>query len=287
VLILGNPITVIWMSAITGFLIQDFGWQKTFIIEGVPSVLWAGAWILFVRDKPSEAGWITPEAASHLEMSLAEEQVSIPKISGVRDALLRKDVVLLSAQYFCWSIGVYGFVLWLPTILRRVGGLSMATTGLLAACPYCFAVAAMLVVSYVSDKTLRRKAMVWPLLLISAFALFGSFLFAQKSFAVGFLCLIVGGACMYAPYGPFFAIVPERIPQNVVAEAMACINSCGALGAFFGSYFVGLLRALTGNERAGYLLMSLSLACAALLFVFMDEPRRSRAANAFEVCEES
>jgi MFS-type transporter involved in bile tolerance (Atg22 family) len=92
---------------------------------------------------------------------------------------------------------------------------------------------------------------------------------------------------MYAPYGPFFAIVPERIPQNVVAEAMACINSCGALGAFFGSYFVGLLRALTGNERAGYLLMSLSLACAAMLFVFMDDPRRSRAANAFEVCEES
>jgi sugar phosphate permease len=286
VLILGNPITVIWMSAITGFLIQDFGWQKTFIIEGIPSVLWAGVWILLVRDKPSEAKWLMPEAARHLEMTLAEEQVSIPMISGVRDALLRKDVMLLSVQYFCWSIGVYGFVLWLPTILRRGGGLSMATTGLLAACPYCFAVAAMLLVSYISDKTLRRKVMIWPLLLLSAFALFGSFLFAQKSFVAGFLCLIVGGACMYAPYGPFFAIVPERVPKNVVAEAMACINSCGALGAFFGSYFVGLLRALTGNERAGYLLMSLSLACAALLFVFIDEPRRSRAATALEVGEE-
>jgi sugar phosphate permease len=271
ILILGNPITVIWMSAITGFLIQDFGWQKTFIIEGVPSILWAVVWILFVRDKPSEADWMTPEAATLLENRLAEDQISVPAIGAVRDALLRKDILLLAAQYFCWSIGVYGFVLWLPTILRRGGALSMANTGLLSACPYCIAVAAMLIVSYVSDKTLRRKSLVWPLLLTSSLALFGSFLFEQKSFAVGFLCLIVGGACMYAPYGPFFAIVPERIPRNVVAEAIAFINSCGALGAFFGSYLVGLLRALTGSERAGFLLMSLSLACAAALFLFLDE----------------
>jgi len=76
---------------------------------------------------------------------------------------------------------------------------------------------------------------------------------------------------MYAPYGPFFAIVPERIPRNVVAEAIAFINSCGALGAFFGSYLVGLLRAITGSERAGFLLMSISLACAAALFLFLAE----------------
>jgi nitrate/nitrite transporter NarK len=73
---------------------------------------------------------------------------------------------------------------------------------------------------------------------------------------------------MYAPYGPFFAIVPERVPRSVTAEVIALINSCGALGGFFGSYLVGLLRAVTGNERGGYLLMSLSLACSSLLFLF-------------------
>src|SRR5947207_10288234 len=30
-LILGNPVTVLWMSAITGFLIQAVGWQRTFV----------------------------------------------------------------------------------------------------------------------------------------------------------------------------------------------------------------------------------------------------------------
>ena len=271
ILILGNPVTVIWMSAITGFLIQDFGWQKTFILEGVPSILWAVVWILFVRDKPSEARWMTPEAAALLEKRLSGEQMSVPPIGAVRDALLRPDVLLLSAQYFFWSIGVYGFVLWLPTILRQGGALSMANTGLLSACPYVFAVLLMLLVSHISDKTLKRESLIWPLLLIAAVALFGSFLFAQKSFTIAFICLIVGGGCMYAPYGPFFAIVPERVTRNVAAEVIALINSCGALGAFFGSYFVGWLQAATGNPRAGYLLMSLSLAVSAILMLFLFE----------------
>jgi MFS-type transporter involved in bile tolerance (Atg22 family) len=48
---------------------------------------------------------------------------------------------------------------------------------------------------------------------------------------------------------------------------MALINSFGALGGFFGSYFVGLLQAVTGNDRAGYLLMSCSLILSALLML--------------------
>jgi sugar phosphate permease len=286
ILILGNPVTVIWMSAITGFLIQDFGWQKTFILEGAPSIVWAVIWILFVRDKPREARWMTPEAATLLENRLALEQVSLPPIGAVRAALIRSDVLLLAAQYFLWSVGVYGFVLWLPTILRQGGALSMANTGLLSACPYVFAVLLMLVVSQVSDKTSKRRSLIWPLLLTSALALFGSFLFAQKSFAIAFVCLIVGGGCMYAPYGPFFAIVPERVPKNVTAEVIALINSCGALGGFFGSYFVGWLQAATGNPRAGYLLMSLSLACSSMLFLFLVEPKQPDAILVPEACQE-
>jgi sugar phosphate permease len=277
ILILGNPITVIWMSAITGFLIQDFGWQKTFILEGVPSIAWAFVWIFFVRDKPSETTWMTPKAVALLEARLEQEQLSVPPVGAVCKTFLRGDVLLLSAQYFLWSVGVYGFVLWLPTILRQRGDLSIANTGLLSACPYACAVLLMLITSYVSDKTLRRQSLVWPLLLLAAIALFCSFLFAQRSFAIAFTCLIVGGACMYAPYGPFFAIVPERIPKTVTAEVLALINSCGALGAFFGSYFVGWLQAVTGNPRAGYLLMSLSLAFSASLFLFLRTPTTSSA----------
>jgi len=264
-LILGNPITVIWMSAITGFLVQALGWQRMFIVEGLPSVVWSFVWLAVVCDRPSNASWMPREAAEELESRLAAEQLLVPRIGAFREALIRPDVLLLGLQYFLWSVGVYGFVLWLPTMLRTGGSLSMANTGLYSACPYAAAVALMIVVSRFSDKTLERRRFVWVLLLIAAFALFGSFVFAQKSFVIGFLFLIAGGGFMYAPYGPFFALIPERAPQNVLAEVLAFINSCGALGGFCGSYFVGWLQSATGNAKAGYLLMSVCLAFAAII----------------------
>jgi sugar phosphate permease len=266
-LILGNPITVLWMSAITGYLIKIFGWQQTFVIEGVPTLLWATAWVLIARDGPSKARWIAPEAAESLEQQLAREQLGLAPVDAVRKALLRGDVLLLSLQYFCWSLGVYGFVLWLPTIVRQGGSLSIEETGLLSAIPYLAAVLLMWRVSQISDRTLKRESLVWPFLLMAGVALLGSFFFAEKSFTAGFICLIVTGACMYAPYGPFFAIVPERVPRNVTAEVLALINSCGALGAFAGSYLVGLLHAITGSSQTGYLLMAGSLVCSALLLL--------------------
>jgi sugar phosphate permease len=271
-LILGNPTTVLWMSAITGYLIRSFGWQRTFIFEGLPAIAWALVWIMVVRDYPQQARWMTSEAAERLETQLAKEQLSVVPVDAVRKVLLRGDVLLLSAQYFFWSLGIYGFVLWLPTILRKAGSLSIERTGLLAAVPYLGAALLMLLASYRSDKTLKRKQFAWPFLLIAGVALLGSSWFAERSFAVSFVCLVIGGACMYAPYGPFFAIIPERVPRNVVAEVLGLINGCGALGAFFGSYLVGFLQAVTKSSRAGYLLMSVSLILSALLLLALPAP---------------
>jgi len=267
ILMFGNPMTVLWMSVITGYLIQNFGWQKTFILEGIPSIVWAGLWLLIVRDKPLQASWMTGDAAQHLEIQLEQGQVSLAPVGTIQKALMRSDVLLLSVQYFSWSVGVYGFVLWLPTIVRQGASLSMGKTGLLSALPYLAAILGMAAVSILSDKMQRRQLLVWPFLLLSGVALFGSYVFLQKSFSVAFVSLIVGGACMYAPYGPFFAIVPERLPRNVTAEVFALINSCGALGGFLGSYLVGFLQSVTGKSSAGILLMSLSLACSAILLL--------------------
>jgi len=277
ILILGNPVTVLWMSAITGYLIQSVGWQMTFILEGLPSVAWALVWILCVRDKPSEAGWLDSQAVQQLEEKLAQEQGTVTPVKSLKEALLRGDVLLLSLQYFFWSIGVYGFVLWLPTIVHQGSSLSMGQTGLISAIPYLAAIVLMIIASYLSDKTLRREALVWPFLLLSGIAMLGSFFFAERSFALAFTCLILAGGCMYAPYGPFFAIIPERLPKNVTAEVLGFINGCGALGAFAGSYLVGLLQSLTGNSRAGFLLMSVSLIFSALLILLL--PRSSSQAS--------
>ena len=276
-LMLGNPVTVLWMSAITGFLIERFGWQRTFILEGVPSIAWAILWVLFVRDRPTEARWFPSGEARALTAQLAIEQRELPASAHattqtLRAALLRKDVIVLAIQYFCWSFGIYGFILWLPTIVREGASLNIGRAGLMSAAPYLLAIVMELVTGHLSDRAQRRRRYVWPPLLIAGLALMGSFLLQPHGFFWAYLCLLIACGGMYAPYGPFFAIMPERIPQNRVGEVMALVNSLGALGSFAGVLIVGSLRTITGSDGPGYLLMSFFLILSALLIIWLPDP---------------
>ena len=266
-LMLGNPVTVLWMSIVTGYLIHALGWQMTFIVEGLPSIVWAFIWLAIMRDKPDDAPWMSPEGSAALAQRLAQEQLILPAIRSWRQAFARQDVLLLSVVYFCWSVGVYGFVLWLPTILRAGNEMGIEKTGWLAAIPYLLAIILMLLASYFSDRSLRRRAVIWPFLVLAGVALFGSYLTAAHHFWISYAALIVAGGAMYAPYGSFFALVAESLPRNVLDEVLGLINSSGALGGFAGAWLVGLLQARTGNSRAGFLLMSGALIGSGLLML--------------------
>lgn len=271
-LILGNPVTVLWMSAVTGYLIGAVGWQRAFIYEGVPSVVWGFVWLAVVRDRPQQAAWMSPAACTLLEAELADEQRTIPQVANIWAALRHGSVAALCVQYFCWCVGVYGFVLWLPTVVRQGAALGMGITGLLSAVPYLAAIVLMIVASYYSDRSARRKRFVWPFLVVAGVALFGSYWFTGTSFWAAFAFLIVAGGAMYAPYGPFFAIIPEMLPANVAGEVTALVNSCGAFGSFVGTLAVGWLNERTGSPRAGFLLMSVALVVSGLIIVGLRGP---------------
>jgi len=264
-LILGNPVTILWMSVVSGYLVQAYDWRVMFIAEGLPAVIWAFCWWVMVSEKPSGAKWLSANEKAALSAKLAEEQAGLKVVKNYREAFKSPKVILLCAQYFCWSIGVYGFVLWLPSILKHGSSMGIVEAGWLSAVPYLLAVVAMLVVSWASDKLQNRKAFVWPFLLIGALAFAGSFLLGSTNFWLSYTLLVIAGGAMYAPYGPFFAIIPEMLPKNVAGGAMALINSMGALGSFVGSYLVGYLNGSTGGPSASYAFMASALLISALL----------------------
>jgi sugar phosphate permease len=263
ILILGNPVTVMWMAAVTGFLIKAVGWQMTFILEGLPSIVWAFVWIVVASDRPSQASWLSKACGGQLEAALELEQTVLPPHRNLASALHVPGVILLCIQYFFWSFGVYGLVLWIPEMIRSGSARGIETIGLLSAAPFLLAVVLMLLVAHFSDRALHRKIFVWPFLLLSGVALFSSYATSGNHFWLAYVSLIVAGGAMYAPYGPFFAIVPEMLPKTVAGEVMALINTFGAMGGFAGTWLVGWLQALTGNARAGFLTMSLSLLVSA------------------------
>ncbi|CAN5218912.1 MFS transporter [soil metagenome] len=264
-LILGNPVTILWMSILSGYLIRSVGWQWMFILEGLPAIVWAFFWWRLVDDKPGDATWLTDPEKEALQQQLQSEQTGIKPVKNYVAAFKSKTVILLCLQYAFWSIGVYGFVMWLPSIIKAAPNISIVNTGWLSSVPYLLAIVCMLTVAYFSDKSLQRKIFVWPCLLVGAIAFYGSYLVGPNHFWISFVLLIIAGGAMYAPYGPFFAIITEILPGNVAAGAIALINSFGALGSFAGAYLVGYLNGKTGSFDASYIFMAGSLLLAAVL----------------------
>ena len=264
-LILGNPVTILWMSVLSGYLIDAVGWRGMFILEGIPAIIWAFLWWRWISDSPEKASWLPADEKEQLSAQLKKEQEHIRPVKNYMVAFRSPAVILLSLQYALWSIGVYGFVMWLPSMIRSAPDMDIIKTGWLSAIPYVFAILGMLSVAWYSDKLQKRKIFVWPLLALGAIAFYCSYLVGSDNFWLSFVLLVIAGAAMYAPYGPFFAIITEILPKNVSGVSMALINSFGALGSFAGSYIVGYLNGSTGNFGASYLFMAGSLLMSAIV----------------------
>ncbi|MFI8849195.1 MFS transporter [Streptomyces sp. 891-h] len=296
-LILGNPITVMWLSVVSGWLIAAADWRLMFVAEGIPSVIWGLLCLKLIKDRPDEARWLPETERSGLRAELAAEHraaagslatrapepgatpADAPRATAdeYRKVLRSRPVAVLAAQYFFWSFGMYGFIFWLPAIVKKGSGQGIGTTGLLTAVPYVFAAVAMLVNSRLSDSSGRRRVAVWPWLGLGSLALYGSYL-AGTDFPLAMTLLVVAGLCMYAPYGPYFALVSELAPAGVAGAAVACVNSFGALGSFAGTYLVGWVRGTPLGDGGAFGFMAVCTLISAALMLAVREPRAGASA---------
>jgi sugar phosphate permease len=275
-LILGNPVTVLWMSIVSGYLVNAIGWRGMFIVEGLPAIIWAFLWLRLVEDEPVQAAWLDPRERGAVEQRLRDEQRALKPVRNYAEAFRSFHVIALAAQYFLWSVGVYGFVLWLPSMLKASSHFGIVEVGWLSAAPYLLATLLMIVTSHFSDRSGHRKPYVWPFLMVGAVAFAGSYLLGRSNFWPGFVLLTIAGGAMYAPYGPFFAWIAETLPRNVAGGAIALINSCGALGSFVGSYVIGWLDAATGGPSLSYALMAAALLLSGLITLAVGTPTQIR-----------
>jgi ACS family tartrate transporter-like MFS transporter len=264
------PLSGIIGSPISGALLELdgraglAGWQWLFLLEGLPSVL-VGFWVLsYLTDRPSAARWLPSEQAAWLERTLEAEraQMAEPHGAGLKRALRNPDVWHLALIYFLVVVGLYGFALWLPQLVKTIPGLSNFQIGLITAIPYLVAAAGMVLVGARSDRTGERYLHMALSTLVGA----AGFVLAAylRSPVLLVLALSVVAFGVLAPIGVFWSLPTAFLKGRAAAGGIAFINSIGALGGFVGPYAVGLVRERTGSFGAALLtLAGVMLASAA------------------------
>ena len=109
-------------------LIVAYGWRDTFYILaplGVVAGLW---WLWYARDKPGQHPSITREEVEFIDAGRSKT-ASPPAPGSWRAALLKRDVLILAASYFCLNYVFFMFSQWLFTYLVESRGFSMLESG--------------------------------------------------------------------------------------------------------------------------------------------------------------
>jgi ACS family tartrate transporter-like MFS transporter len=256
------PLSGIVGSPISGALLELdgtaglAGWQWLFLLEGLPSVL-VGFWVLgYLTDRPSAARWLPAEEAAWLERTLEAErsQMAEPHGAGLKRALRNPDVWHLALIYFLVVVGLYGFALWLPQLVKTIPGLSNFQIGLVTAIPYVVAAVGMVAVGTRSDRTGERYLhMAISTLVGAAGFVLAAYLRDPVPLVIALAVIAFG---VLAPIGVFWSLPTAFLKDRAAAGGIAFINSIGALGGFVGPYAVGLVRERTGSFEAALLTLA-------------------------------
>ncbi len=180
--------------------------------------------------------------------------------------ITHRDLILLVIAYFFAVTSSYGFVFWLPTIVKKASAVSNLTVTLITALPYCVGLIAMLLMGWSSDRTgERRYHTAVPMIAISLGLLLSAMLQNSVVMMVAMLCLAAAGIHGYLPV--FWSLPMSFLTGSVAAVAIGLINSVGNLGGFVGPYVVGYVNSATNSFFGGLLYLSISALIAACLIL--------------------
>jgi ACS family tartrate transporter-like MFS transporter len=279
--LVGLPVAVALGAPIsTGLLGLDGlfglkGWQVMYIAEAIPTLV-IGVLTLFVlTDRPSQAKFLTAEERNWLVNKIAAERRATEAVRKFTlwQALYNPKVLLLALNYLGIVTASLGMLIFIPQMIKSLGDYSNMTVGWLTMIPYVCGAIAMVVWGRISDRMNERR---WNLFIGCVFSTVG-LVIAGMTMGTWWALVGMSIAAMgfYGSKGPFFAMPPMFLSGAGLAAGIAWINSIGNLGGFFGPWYVGVMKDLTGSYAGGlYGLALLGLIAAIVCALFLHIPDR-------------
>lgn len=249
------------------------GWQIMYIAEGIPTVAVGVITFFVLTDRPEQAKFLTGQERDWLVARIASERRATEAVRTFTlwQSLYNPKVLLLALNYFGIVTASLGMLIFIPQIIKSLGDYSNMTVGWLTMIPYLCGTIAMVVWGRLSDRMNERR---WNLFIGCVFSTAGLVIAATT---LGTWWALVGMSIaamgFYGSKGPFFAMPPLFLSGAGLAAGIAWINSIGNLGGFFGPWYVGVMKDLTGSYAGGlYGLALLGLVAAIVCAFFLHIP---------------
>jgi ACS family tartrate transporter-like MFS transporter len=262
----GAPISTALLSLDGMFNLR--GWQIMYIAEGIPTVIAGFATLFIMIDKPEQAKFLTAEEKAWLTAKLASERQAKEAVRtfGLWESMFNSKVLLLALNYFGIATASLGMLFFIPQIIKSIGVTNNMTVGWLTMLPYICGGISLVVWGRISDRMKERR---WNLLaacIVSTAGLVIAGMTTGSWWALAGMSIAAIG--FYGSKGPFWAMPPMFLTGTAAAASLAWINSIGNLGGFFGPWYVGVVKDLTGSFSGGLFGLALLGLIAATVAAF-------------------
>jgi len=252
------PLSAAISSPVSGWIVAHYSWRGLFVFEGLASFALLFVWAPLICDRPEDAKWLSPEERDYLLRTLAAERVA--KVAALADEgaatrayarlLGDKHLWLMVAIYLCYSAATFGYLFWLPSIVKTGTGVNLTSVGWLSAVPLFASVAGVYGFGALSDRTGNRR-----LYCAIALASFGICFWATTLFParvwVSYGLLVLAGLFLKAMQSPYWSLPSLLFSPGVSGGARGIINGIGNIGGFAGPVLVGWLARRSGNTQSG------------------------------------
>ncbi|AWR98489.1 MFS transporter [Metallosphaera hakonensis] len=253
------PISGIIGGLIAGSIFAVYGdypgWRYLFWYEGVLALIGALIAYALLTDFPRDAKWLSKEEKEAFEKAKAEEDAEKIKVKWT-SALGNRDVILLALVYFLGVTSLYGYSIWLPSIITYIAKVNASVASFLSIIPYIIASIALIFIARYSDTHQNHKLITTLVFMVAGLGLALSSATVSVVF-LSFALFAVAAIGIYSFLSPFWAIPQKSLHGDAAAASIGFINAVGNLGGIAGPIIVGFLKTYTGSFVPGVYAMAL------------------------------
>jgi MFS family permease len=293
---LAQPLTTVIGAPLAGALIQQHGvffglegWRFMYFGVAIPAIVVGVIAWFYLKDKPTDAKWLTRDEQSWLTTALDAEKVetgAAAKHTSVKFAFKSGRVWVLSLVYFGFIYGLYALAFFLPTIIKGFQDAAgtkfdVFQTGLITAIPYVPAAIAMY---FWSRDASKRGVKTWHIAIPAVVGAVTIPLALYAGSPAATIAVIGLTAMSIFAALPNFWTLPTRFLTGAAAAAgVALINTIGNIAGFSAPYITGAVHDWTGGYQVPMILVGVFMLLSAVLVVSLarrDAKLRATAAVA-------
>jgi MFS family permease len=263
---LSNALSPLLVAALIGWL----GWRGSFFAAGTLSVLWAGVWVWWFRDRPQDHGAVGAQELS--ELVYGDDP---PERTPTPWRLLVGRLAPLTAVDFCYGWLLWVYLTWVPTLFADRFDLELKDYALFASLTAVGGVLGDAAGGVLSDRLLRRTGdLTRARRLGLRLGLSGSAVFLVP--AVLFDTVVPVTLCLAAAFfmlelanSPIWAVPMDVAPEHSGA-ASGLVNTGFGVAGVLAPPVTGLLLDRTGTFTLPLLLAGVLLLIGVVLVRWVD-----------------